>query len=73
VLRRRVISAWRGFCLIHAGLEAGIQDLVNLSVLLVSDAPEAGYPSEGAPLRLNRTICKAIQRGRLQPLPSASI
>jgi len=28
VLRRRVISAWRGFCLIHAGLEAGIQGLV---------------------------------------------
>jgi hypothetical protein len=47
VLRRRVISAWRGFCLIHAGLEAGIQGLVNLSALLVSDAPEAGHPSEG--------------------------
>ena len=41
VQRRRVISAWRGFCLIHAGLEAGIQGLVNLSALLVSDAPEA--------------------------------
>ena len=58
---------------VRRGLEAGIQDLVNLSALLVSDAPGAGHPSEGALLRLNRSICKAIQRGRLQPLPSASI
>jgi|694.fasta_scaffold139667_4 hypothetical protein len=56
--------------------EAGIQDVggaAKESALLVSDAPEAGHPSEGALLRLNRSICKAIQRGRLQALPSASI